>query len=203
MSTFDLALIRSQVTGPVAQTPLFITLSGYHNFDIWHRTLMEHAVACSDEWYFFLKNGSLNGLYKEGEVSVREIRMATAMLQNATRKLILQSCSESIVEELMRAIENGKCESSGLAILKYLEQEFSNPTVENLYPFFKRLSTLRDMSLEDRRYFFERLVALIRQIPEDKNDMIVESLMLGSATNLRDKYMLTHGRGKDLTIMKY
>ena len=105
MSTFDLALIRSQVTGPVAQTPLFITLSGYHNFDVWNKALRGHAFACSDEWHFFLKNGSLNGLYNEGEVSVQGIRIATAMLQKATRKLILQSCSDSIVEELMRAVE--------------------------------------------------------------------------------------------------
>ena len=105
MSTFGLALIRSQVTGPMAQTPLLITLSHYHNFDVWNKALREHAFACSDEWHFFLKNGSLNGLYNEGEVSVQGIRIATAMLQKATRKLILQSCSDSIVEELMRAVE--------------------------------------------------------------------------------------------------
>ena len=59
------------------------------------------------------------------------------------------------------------------------------------------------MSLEDRRNFFERLVVLIRKISEDKNDMIVESHMLGSTTNLRDKYMLTHGRNKNLTTKEY
>ena len=75
-----------------------------------------------------------------------------------------KSCDDSIAKELRRAIENGKIGSAGPDILKYLELKFSEPTVQDLFPFFKKLSALNKMSIEDRLEFLEKLVTKIRSI---------------------------------------
>ena len=98
--------MRSQVMSPEAQTPLIITLSGYHNFHSWSKSLMQRAILYSAEWSYFLKNGSLVGLYKETEVSAEILELATLMLEEATLQLILKSCEVSIAKEIKRTTEN-------------------------------------------------------------------------------------------------
>ena len=161
---------------------------------------MEHTMVCSKEWFFFLRNGSLNGLYKEAEVSAETLEVATLVLQHATSHLIFKSCEDSIVEELRRAIENGKIGSEGLDVLKYLELKFSRPTVQDLLPFFKKLSALNKMSIEDRLEFLEKLVSKIRRITDDKEDEMVAFLLLGCSAELHDAGISYLGRNESLTI---
>ena len=94
---------------------------------------MQRAILYSAEWSYFLKNGSLVGLYKETEVSAEILELATLMLEEATLQLILKSCEVSIAKEIKRATENNKPHPTGLTILKYLEQKFSEPTVQDLF----------------------------------------------------------------------
>ena len=161
---------------------------------------MERAILYSAEWSYFLKNGSLVGLYKETEISAETLEVATLVLQHATYQLIFKSCDDSIAKELRRAIENGKIGSAGLDILKYLELKFSEPTVQDLFPFFKKLSALNKMSIEDRLEFLEKLVTKIRSITDDKEDEMVAFLLLGCSAELHDAGISYLGRNKSLTI---
>ena len=134
---------------------------------------MERAILYSAEWSYFLKNGSLVGLYKETEVSAEILELATLMLEEATLQLILKSCEVSIAKELRRAVENDKLYSTGLAILKYLELKFSEPTVQDLFPFYKNLSALTKMSIEDKLEILKKLVTEIRSITDDKEGEMI------------------------------
>ena len=69
---------------------------------------MERAILYSAEWSYFLKNGSLVGLYKETEISAETLEVATLVLQHATYQLIFKSCDDSIAKELEGPLRTAK-----------------------------------------------------------------------------------------------
>ena len=147
-----------------------------------------------------MKNGSLVGIYKETEVSAEILELATLMLEEATLQLILKSCEVSIAKEIKRATENNKPHPTGLTILKYLGLKFSEPTVQDLFPFYQNLSTLTKMSIEDKLEVIEKLVTKIRRITDDKEDEMVAFLLLGFSPELHDSCVSYLGRNMSLTV---
>ena len=72
-----------------------------------------------------------------------------------------------------RATENNKPRPTGLTILKYLGLKFSEPTVQDLFPFYKNLSALTKMSIEDKLEILKKLVTEIRSITDDKEGEMI------------------------------
>ena len=160
---------------------------------------MERAVLCSDEWAFYLEHGSLINFYEKGAIPGNMITATTNILQLATRELIFKSCSNSIADEIRSAVENGKCDSSGMTILKYLESKFSDPMVLDLFPFFKKLSQPTTMSLVERLDFVEKFIIKVRNIPKGKEDEFAAFFLLGLSPELHDSSMSALGRNRTLS----
>ena len=99
-----------------------------------------------------------------------------------------------------RATENNKPHPTGLTILKYLGLKFSEPTVQDLFPFYKNLSALTKMSIEDKLEVLEKLVTKIRHSTDDKEDEMVAFLLLGFSPELHNSCIPYLGRNRSLTI---
>ena len=99
-----------------------------------------------------------------------------------------------------RATENNKPHPTGLTILKYLGLKFSEPTVQDLFPFYKNLSALTKMSIEDKLEVLEKLVTKIRHSTDDKEDEMVAFLLLGFSPELHNSRIPYLGRNRSLTI---